>query len=528
MLSFGSRTLTISLVRPVLPSLLRKHHNACNDEVRVRFAPSPTGGMHLGGLRTALYNYIFARKYKGKFILRIEDTDLARKVPGSAKEIEDLLNWASLKPDESPTIGGPSGPYSQSARLKLYHGEVERLLAERKAYRCFCSHTRLDLLKKSQLRNREKPRYDGKCKHLSSNEVEAKLDENDGKHVVRFSLQPGVVAFEDMIFDKISIDLVSSIEGDPIILKSDGYPTYHFANVVDDHHMRISHVLRGSEWLPSTAKHVQIYNAFGWRVPRFAHFPLITMQNGSKMSKRNNESQLTHYINLGYHPLALVNFLTNMGGGLPKLKQDLNQVWTLEQIVDEFDFDKVIRHPGSADMNRLNIFNTYLLTKLWNEDKSEVLRLFQELLSSRGISTDLDESQLITILGHFIGTRIVTLNNLLIEENSYLWKCPTFSWEKKPYNDEGWDLSSLVKNLIDLVNTRDIDDKAGMLADMKDLAKTSNIKWPALMMFTRKLLTNNKDGQPIVEIFQVLGKTRLLQYLHIGLKYVNEDEKTKS
>lgn len=343
-----------------------------SEQVRVRFAPSPTGHIHLGGLRAALYNYIFARQNNGKFVLRIEDTDQARIVPGSADEIEDVLNWAGIGPDESPRLGGQYGPYEQSKRRPLYVQYAEELLASGKAYRCFCSPTRLDLLRKYQIKNREKTHYDGRCKSLTAGEIAERLAETGNQYVIRFSLVEGPESFDDLVFGRLTANLVESLESDPIILKSDGYPTYHFANVIDDHTMAISHVLRGSEWISSTVKHIQLYKALGWKAPKFIHLPLVTMRDGAKMSKRNDHSHVISWIEEGYLPETLFNFLTNSGGGLPKWKLDSNEFWTLDELVGGFDFRLVTSHPGSLDMDRLRIYNLKELHRLWAHFISEI------------------------------------------------------------------------------------------------------------------------------------------------------------
>lgn len=232
------------------------HHHE-HGEVRVRFAPSPTGFLHLGGLRTALYNYIYAKKYGGSFILRMEDTDQSRLVPGAAESIEDMLEWAGIPPDESPRGGGQYGPYLQSQRLSLYSQAADSLVQTGKAYHCFCSQQRLELLKREALRSGQTPRYDNRCRHLRPDQVEEKLDQKV-PHVIRFRLESGVEPFNDLVFGWNRHE-VAQVEGDPVVMKADGFPTYHLANVVDDHLMKVSHVLRGSEWLISTSKHLLLY-----------------------------------------------------------------------------------------------------------------------------------------------------------------------------------------------------------------------------------------------------------------------------
>ncbi|XP_029077719.1 probable glutamate--tRNA ligase, mitochondrial isoform X2 [Monodon monoceros] len=319
--------------------------------VRVRFAPSPTGFLHLGGLRTALYNYIFAKKHGGSFILRLEDTDQTRLVPGAADNIEDMLEWAGIPPDESPRRGGPAGPYLQSQRLALYAQATEALLKSGAAYPCFCSPQRLELLKREALRNHQTPRYDNRCRSLSEAQVAQKLAK-DPKPPIRFHLEGEAPAFQDLVYGWNRHE-VASVEGDPVILKSDGFPTYHLACVVDDHHMGISHVLRGSEWLVSTSKHLLLYQALGWQPPRFAHLPLLLNRDGSKLSKRQGDIFLEHFAAAGFLPDALLDIITSCGSGFAE-----NQMGrTLPELITQFDLTRVTCHSALLDLEKLPEFN---------------------------------------------------------------------------------------------------------------------------------------------------------------------------
>ncbi|MXQ89992.1 hypothetical protein E5288_WYG014020 [Bos mutus] len=353
--------------------------------VRVRFAPSPTGFLHLGGLRTALYNYIFAKKHQGSFILRLEDTDQTRLVPGAAENIEDMLEWAGVPPDESPRRGGPAGPYLQSQRLALYAQAAEALLKSGAAYPCFCSPQRLELLKKEALRNRQTPRYDNRCRSLSQAQVAQKLA-TDPKPAIRFRLEGEAPAFQDLVYGWNRHE-VASVEGDPVILKSDGFPTYHLASVVDDHHMGISHVLRGSEWLVSTSKHLLLYQALGWQAPQFAHLPLLLNRDGSKLSKRQGDIFLEHFAATGFLPDALLDIITNCGSGFAE-----NQMGrTLPELITQFDLSRVTCHSALLDLEKLPEFNRGFIAKIVfprtqspTERQSQIAVSFVKGLHSQG------------------------------------------------------------------------------------------------------------------------------------------------
>ncbi|XP_010835507.1 PREDICTED: probable glutamate--tRNA ligase, mitochondrial isoform X2 [Bison bison bison] len=265
-----------------------------------------------------------------------------------------MLEWAGVPPDESPRRGGPAGPYLQSQRLALYAQAAEALLKSGAAYPCFCSPQRLELLKKEALRNRQTPRYDNRCRSLSQAQVAQKLA-TDPKPAIRFRLEGEAPAFQDLVYGWNRHE-VASVEGDPVILKSDGFPTYHLASVVDDHHMGISHVLRGSEWLVSTSKHLLLYQALGWQPPQFAHLPLLLNRDGSKLSKRQGDIFLEHFAATGFLPDALLDIITNCGSGFAE-----NQMGrTLPELITQFDLSRVTCHSALLDLEKLPEFNRLL------------------------------------------------------------------------------------------------------------------------------------------------------------------------
>ncbi|XP_067390381.1 nondiscriminating glutamyl-tRNA synthetase EARS2, mitochondrial isoform X1 [Emydura macquarii macquarii] len=485
--------------------------------VRVRFAPSPTGFLHLGGLRTALYNYIFAKKHQGAFILRLEDTDQSRVVPGAAEGIEDMLDWAGIPPDESPRQGGPVGPYQQSHRLELYKRASEVLLENGAAYRCFCTPQRLELLKKEALRNRHTPRYDNRCRHLSSERVAEKLSQGSD-YVVRFRLREGVEPFHDLVYGWNKHE-VATVEGDPVILKGDGFPTYHLANVVDDHHMGISHVLRGTEWLTSTAKHLLIYRAFGWDPPRFGHLPLLLNKDGSKLSKRQGDIFLERFVQDGCLPEALLDIITNCGSGFAG-----NQTGrTLEELILEFDLDRITTHSALLDLDKLPEFNRIHLEQrigdqrlrqtLVTELQMQVEQVYGDRLVDREVlEKDYVEQILLLRKGH-----ISHLKNLVLPEYSYLWVRPSVPREQlQTISAEVDEIGKLVLGLME-GQTAALTTE-GLNKDLKGLQEqTRGTKYSSMMKLVRLALSGQQQGPSVAEMMVSLGPREVCERIKKAL-----------
>ena len=307
--------------------------------MRTRFAPSPTGNLHLGSIRTALFNYLLARRTKGQFLLRIEDTDQKRTVLGAEEKLCSDLQWAGLQWDEGPIVGGPFGPYRQSERTAIYREHVEPLLKSKHAYRCFCSAERLDALNKSRHEKGQALGYDRRCADLSEKESDERSHKGPA-HVVRFRMPEKHTAYTDLVYGKTGNEKPRQLQTDdlafedPILIKSDRFPTYHFANVVDDHLMKVTHVIRGSEWMTSTPLHIALYDAFGWPAPAFGHVPLLVDGRGQKLNKRDFKSDLSNYRDaLGVYPDALVNFAALLGWS----HQQGNDVMNLKELEEVFD-----------------------------------------------------------------------------------------------------------------------------------------------------------------------------------------------
>jgi nondiscriminating glutamyl-tRNA synthetase len=326
--------------------------------VRLRFAPSPTGLLHLGGLRTAFYNYVYARQQGGQFILRIEDTDRKRYVEGAVENLVNSLKIMGIDYDEGPMKGGPHAPYFQSERLEIYRSHVAQLVEMGAAYPCFCSAERIDEVRQQQQAAKENFRYDGHCRDLDPHEAQDRIDAGE-PHVIRLKMpRQGSFVCVDELRGRVEID--ATLIDDQVLMKSDGFPTYHLACMTDDHIMGVTHVLRGEEWLPSTPKHVFIYERFGWEQPTWIHLPLLLSKDGGKLSKRHGDFSVEHFLGKGYMKEALINFVALLGWH-PSSDQEL---YTVDQVVREFSFSRLNKAGAVFDLTKLDWMNGHYLRTL--------------------------------------------------------------------------------------------------------------------------------------------------------------------
>lgn len=332
-------------------------------EVRVRYAPSPTGMQHIGGVRTALFNYLYARSQGGKFILRLEDTDRTRYDEKYVKNLYDTMSWLGIEWDEGGTKGGEYGPYVQSERFEIYKKYAQELVEKGEAYYCFCDAERLERIRKIQTENKMAPGYDRNCRHLTAAEVEENL--KAGKpYVIRLKVPlEGETRFSDHLLGTI-IWKNADISPDPVLLKSDGFPTYHLANIVDDHLMNITHVMRAQEWIPSTPLHVQMYRAFGWKHPEFCHLPMVNGSDGKKLSKRHGSTSLNEFRARGYLPQAIINYVALLGCSY----EEGTEFYTLEELARNFKLEHLNKAPAVFDYKKLEFYNANYIRQLSTED----------------------------------------------------------------------------------------------------------------------------------------------------------------
>ncbi len=363
--------------------------------VRVRYAPSPTGLQHIGGVRTALFNYFFAKSMGGSFILRVEDTDQERYSEESLQDLYETFEWLGIKWDEGPDIGGAFGPYIQSRRFDLYQTYARQLVDEGKAYPCYCTSERLDKMREEQQKNKKGHQgYDHHCRELSQEKREL-LEAEGSKPVIRFKIPlEGTTVFHDEILGDVKRKN-RDISPDPILLKSDGFPTYHLANIVDDHLMEITHIMRAQEWLPSGSLHVLLYKAFGWEAPKYCHLPMVMGKDGQKLSKRHGSTSLRDFRTEGYLPDALINYVSLIGWSY----DDSREFFTMEELEKLFTLDKLNKAPGVFDYKKLLWFDGQYIRRKDDGELRELLIPF--LIRDEVISNPPTERELSIFEGAF-------------------------------------------------------------------------------------------------------------------------------
>ncbi|MCL6476803.1 MAG: glutamate--tRNA ligase [Peptococcaceae bacterium] len=479
--------------------------------VRVRFAPSPTGPLHIGGARSALFNWLFARRYGGTFILRIEDTDLERSSRSSEENILASLRWLGLDWDEGIGVGGPHGPYRQTERLELYRGYARQLLEAGHAYHCYCSEEELAADREELMARGELPRYLGRCRNLSADE-KARLESEGRRPVIRFKVpEDGAVMVKDLVRGEVSFEC-SGI-GDFVIVKSDGIPTYNFAVVVDDHCMKISHVIRAEEHLPNTPRQVLVYRAFGWPLPEFAHVSLILGKDRSKMSKRHGAVSIEQYMDMGYLPEAMVNFLALLGwspGGE-------EEVISLRQIREQFSLDRVAKNPAVFDLDKLNWINAHYIRRSSPERLADLAipHLQREGLLPGEITPDLRRwvEMMVALLKDY-------LNNMseIVQRAEVL-----FAETVEPSDDEAREIMgreevpAVLRLMRDKVKAAASLDEESVKKMLKDVSRELGLGGKKVFMPLRVAITGQTHGPDLHRIIPVLGAGRTVGRLERAL-----------
>lgn len=475
------------------------------NEIRVRYAPSPTGYIHIGNLRTALYNYLFARNQKGKFIVRIEDTDRTRFVPGAVENMINTLKWAGLDYDEGPYIGGDFGPYYQSERLDIYAGHAEELIKNKKAYYCFCTPERLASLREEQQKKGEQTMYDKKCLHLSEDEISENL-KNGVPYVIRMNIEHGQkVKFTDYIRGEVefSTDLID----DQILIKTDKFPTYHFANIVDDHLMKISHVIRGEEWLPSTPKHVLLYRSFGWETPVFAHLPLLLNPDRTKLSKRQGDVAVEDYKNKGYLREALINFIALLGWTAGDDKEFYE---SLSELTEKFSLDRVNKSGAVFDMEKLKWLNEEHLRIKSSAELTAMLR--EELKNSKYAGIDFTDEYLAEVIQAMLPR--VSFIREIYQKGFYFFEEPAEYEEaavKKRWKENSADI---LKKFSEKLIAAENPSKEEIEAMVHSLAEEMNISTGNIIHPLRLATTGVSGGPGIYDIIYIIGKEKTINRIN--------------
>jgi len=486
------------------------------EEVRVRFAPSPTGYLHIGGARTALFNYFFARKHNGKFILRIEDTDRERLKEDSVSQIISSMKWLGIDWDEGPEVGGEYGPYFQSERFNIYQKEAKRLIDEGKAYYCFCSEEDIQKEREQQKDLRVPYRYSGKCSSLSREEIEKKLKE--GKpHVVRIRIpREGKTIVEDMIRGTVTFD--NSQLDDYIILKSNNMPTYNFACVVDDHFMKISHIIRAEEHLSNTPKQVLIYKALGYEIPNFAHIPMILAPDRSKLSKRHGATSVNEFKEQGYLKEALVNYLTLLGWS----PDGDEEIFNVKDTIREFSLNKVSKTAAVYDVNKLTWINGIYLRTL---DLDYITKETIPFLIERGLINRYEIEEKYDYIKRVVDAvrEKVKLLSEIADASVYFFK------DIDEYDPKGVKKRFMKDNVVELLtkgmevleNTSDFSVESVEKA-YRNLIEELGINGGDIIHPTRLALTGRTVGPGLFDIISILGKEECLKRMSKAIEFIKQ------
>ena len=480
---------------------------------RVRYAPSPTGRFHIGGARTALYNYLLARQTGGQFIIRIEDTDRKRYVPGSETEILESLAWLGLQWDEGPDVGGPYAPYRQSERVQLYREHAQVLIERGRAYYCFCSPERLARLRQDQQRRKEPPHYDRLCRRLSNRESAARREGGE-PHVVRFKVpEEGQTTVVDLLRGEITVS--NSTLDDTILLKSDGLPVYHLAAMVDDHLMEISHVLRSSEWLPTFPLHVLIYQAFGWEQPTWIHLSVFLNPSGKgKMSKRHAVSGASSIYpldlrDLGYVPEAVINWLALMGWSY----DDHTELFDLTELIEKFSLDRLNPSPAAVNYSKLDHFNGVHIRKL---STVELSRRLVPIFKGQGLEVTPADLLRVTPL---IQERIRTLGEA-VEMAGFLFQ-EALSPLPEDLIGQGIsaaDSAAAARRARELISEFAGLEVEPLEAALRELADQLGLKVGQLFGILRVAVTGQRVSPPLIETMELLGKELVIARLDQAIR----------
>lgn len=484
------------------------------DEVRVRFAPSPTGDLHIGGVRTALFNWLFARHHEGKFILRIEDTDVERSTEESARQIISALNWTGLNWDEGPEVGGEYGPYFQSQREDYYRQAIEYLLEKERAYYCYCTPEEVEKMKKEAERAGEPPIYPGRCRNLSAEERKA-FEAGGRKPVIRLKTpDEGYTVINDLVRGEVSFE--NRLQEDLIIVKSDGKPTYNFACVVDDHAMGISHVIRADEHLSNTPKQVMLYQALDYELPQFAHVPMILAPDRSKLSKRHGATSVDEFKNEGYLPQALINYLLLLGWS----PGNNDEIIPLSRAIRDFTLEEVSSNPAVYDTKKLTWVNGHYMRDLPLE---EIMKQALPFIREAGyVEEDISEEEYERLckIVDAVRERSRTLLEL-VDGISYFYD-DDFDYDqkgvKKHFQQD--DTLTILENDLDCLKKVKPFNREAIEEIYRNRSEELGVKAARMIHTTRLALSGRTFGPGLFTLVELVGREEAIKRLERALEYV--------
>lgn len=455
------------------------------DKVRTRIAPSPTGlDLHIGNAYTALINYVFAKKNNGQFIIRIEDTDRTRLVVGSEERILGSLAWLGIPHDEGPDCGGPHAPYRQSDRLPEYKKYAEELVSKGHAYYCFCTSERLTEMRKNQETNHEPPMYDGLCKKIATDEAKKRVDQGE-QYVIRLRVpDKGTITFTDLIRGDISFE--NALIDDQVLLKSDGFPTYHLGVVIDDHLMGITHIIRGEEWISSTPKQILLFQFFGWDMPKFAHVSVLRNPDRSKLSKRKNPVWVSDYRAKGYLPEAMKNYMATMAWTYPGKKE----IFSVDEMIQEFEIQDIQTTAPVFDQEKLRWMNGEYIRRMDDETLIKTLRAFDATIPKTG-------DELLKKILPLVRERMKTLGEF--ETLADFFFAPPGKYERELNKD----MVTIAKEALAASVTWSHDE---MEKAIRSHADVKGVKARDVFMELRIAVTGKSVGPPLLESLEILGK----------------------
>jgi len=491
-----------------------------NKKIRVRFAPSPTGDLHIGGARTALFNWLYARHYKGTFILRIEDTDQVRSTDEAINVILESMKWLGLDWDEGPEKGGEYGPYYQMQRLQLYQKYAEQLLKDQKAYYCYCSREELAESKKEQSKENKSLKYNRHCLNLSKEDkIRYKLEGR--KPVIRLKIPAREIAFNDLLRGKVTFD--GGLLSDFVIMKSDGIPTYNYAVVIDDILMKITDVMRGDDHISNTPKQIVMYEALGFDVPKFAHIPMIMGQDRTRLSKRHGAASVMEYEKMGYTPEAVVNYIAHLGWS----PGDEREIFSKDALIKEFNLDKISKHAAVFSMEKLNWFNGEYLK---NMSIDSIIKIFLPFLKEANYIES--EESISPAKNDYIKEVIKLLQGRIKNISQFIDYADYFFMDEiniepqaftNVLNKEG--VPGILQALKERLSTLKCWDGESIENAVREVASSLQIKGGQIIHPTRVSLSGKKVGPGLFELMVVLGQSKTVKRLKEAIEKIEEVKK---